>query len=286
MAAQMVVCHPSKSGIFSRSVRSLLGLAALPLPATPLTLEAHIDAEYLTDGQANALMELGFEIDGFHKFMPSHFREHFTLKFKVDRTDPDSVRYHRAIVQAAVSGAKEILSVGEGEAYIEVESYTAKCRRFWDKVLVEVGWRAAFPLAPGELVNINPPRTAAESAMCGWPLQVEKRADIHVKIAKSGLQQLGHEGMIEALVSAGFYHVITWSPNDVCTAQFSDVADARNVFQRLDTFLSYHGGATEMTLEYATELWRTLHRRETGDRLCELPPLVIGLASAEVPRSD
>jgi len=46
-------------------------------------MEAHLDATILEQQEANAAIALGFGPDPFVQFNPTHYTDHYTLKFKV-----------------------------------------------------------------------------------------------------------------------------------------------------------------------------------------------------------
>jgi hypothetical protein len=277
-AAALTIGYPEKTGIFSRAVRTTLNLPAPLAPADPLIIEAHIDANELPQEIADRLMSLGFEIDGFSRFMPRHFSEHYTLKMRVGRRDVERRSQLWAFAQSSITAAKACLTAASLEAYIEVETYTRNCRRFWDERPQKPRWEVNFPLASGQMRAITPPRNQREATAEGLPLQVVKKADIHVKLTKHPDNMLSRLTLIDRLVAAGFYHVTTWAPNDVCTAQFAKLSDARAVFLALNRYFDNYGGCVENTLEYAPELWRSERQTPQGIQLCELPPLIVSVA--------
>src|SRR5262249_46206209 len=112
------------------------------------------------------------------------------------------------ILQTSVNKAKQVLQSSGCEAYIEVESYTYQSRRIWKDRPMSSDWEFQFPLAPGQLINIDPPCTAADSRARGLPREVVKLADIHVKITRHPENEEGRLDLLERMVEAGFYHVV------------------------------------------------------------------------------
>ncbi len=277
-AARLSLQFPQKGGILSKAARVVAGVKSPPPPTEYLIMEAHIDALDTPQSVANELVSIGFEVDGFFKFMPRRFNEHYTMKFKIPRRDIPLRNTISDLMDASIAKAKSLLQGSGTEAYIEAEAYTHNCRRFWAEGPMSPEWDHMFPIVPGQVRWIDPPCTQEEADMEGLSLDVVKRADIHVKITKDPRNAVQRRRLIEAMVEGGFYHVTTWSPNDVCTAQFSRLSHARGVFQRMSKYFDRYGGCVEITLEYASEMWRTAHQTPTGVRLCELPPLITAVA--------
>jgi hypothetical protein len=269
--------YPEKRGMMSHAIRAIEGLERPPASAETVTIEAHVDARGLGQSTADALVRLGFELDGFAAFNPKTFDTHYTCKFKVDRSRAGRRAELLQEVRDAADRALTLLQESGLEGYVEFEVYPSSNRRSWAGGPISAGWLQAIPLTPGVLETVDLPCDEAEAAATGVPIGLSKRADIHVKVAKDDQDRPCQE-VIDGLTAAGFYPVRTWAGNDVCTAQFLHGADALRVFQRLDLFFTSHGGATEMTLEFAPGLWRTIHDDGKRSRYASVPPVVLRVA--------
>src|ERR1700759_1662802 len=88
-AAELTLRFPQKRGALSHAARELTesNVALTNLNQPSVTIEAHFDSVAVPPKIANALPLFGFEIDGFYKFNPSHYGDHYTLKFKVPYAD-------------------------------------------------------------------------------------------------------------------------------------------------------------------------------------------------------
>jgi hypothetical protein len=261
-AVEQATRWPEKRGMMSRAVREISG-SKPSIPNTPsFTIEAHVDAVELSSAQKNELVMLGFELDGFATFNPSHFSFHYTLKFKLSIPNsrrPQFMLFTKRQCEAALS----MLSKCGVEAYIELEVYPSSNRRFWPAPAVQPN-EAEFPLQTGSLVAILLPRSQREADDCAVSLDLTKRADLHIKLSGARLGG-GGDILLDKMCQAGFYNVITWAGNSVCTAQFAKASECRQVFRTLDRFFSVAGGAREMTLETISSVWRKRHGGSTAD---------------------
>ena len=105
------------------------------------------------------------------------------------------------------------------------------------------------------------------------PFAISKKADIHIKLNKG---ELNRKEIIRHFCESGFYHVRTGANNDVLTAQFAHMQDAKKMFDSLEPFFGRYGGCKEMTLEPLRHLWRTSKINPDGsDCLASLPPLIL-----------
>ena len=272
-AQQLSVLYPEKRGLISHAFRALQKQGFSPNPPSSLTIEAHLDATKIPPDLAGRFIALGFEPDGFVRFNPSHYADHFTLKFKADATNHARRDLLRDVVERQAAEAFQLLNADTRvkEGYIELEIYPMTNRRFWNGTL-QPGWREAFPLAPHALVNVQTPRTPPEALAAGLDLTTRKHADIHIKIARNNPEKDRRE-LIGHLTQAGFYPVFTWAGNDVCTAQFIKPADAEKTRAILETYFDRFGGCSEMTTEPVADMQRT---RRNG-QLATVPPLVRSL---------
>lgn len=263
-AGRMALRYSEKRGILSHAVRHILGERPASAGISAHTIEAHIDGLDLPQPVADELLTLGFEPDGFARFVPAHYDAHYTFKVKTALGDSSRRAILLREIEAACHAARARLEQSNVEAYIELEIYRGNQRRHWSWRPAVEGWQEAFPLRPGAL------RLAVTD-------DYRKRADIHVKLSRTGRDDERGGVLRELLECAGFYHVVTWAGNDVCTAQFAFAREAKRVFDRLEVFFDHSGGATEMTLEPSPGMWRTCVSRDGGHRLAAVPPLVMGL---------
>ena len=268
---------PEKAGILSHVVRSRSG-AVKGMAGESAVIEVHVDAVAIPPELGDRLVELGFEPDGFARFVPAHFATHHTLKFKVARADIARRHALRAEAErrfATLAGELETRWCGI-EAYLEMEVYTSASRRRWPDRALAGGWADALPYRPGALTSILPPCTAAEADRLGVPLSIGKRADIHLKVARA-TPEPERERLIGALEAIGFYRVLTWAGNDVCTAQFASGSDARRCLEAFTRFFDRVGGCVELTMEPVAKVWRSRTLVAGEMRLGALPPLVIAI---------
>ena len=100
-----------------------------------------------------------------------------------------------------------------------------------------------------------------------------KRADIHIKLSRDNAKA-AQERLISRFAENGFYRVVTWAGNEVCTGQFRSPALAHNVYRTLASFFDANGGASEMTLELAPKLWRNSWKIEDRVIYSAMPPVI------------
>ena len=269
---------PEKRGMMSHAARSILGIELPPLPEAAVTMEAHLDAAEIPPALGDALVSAGFELDGFVLFEPRRFSAHYTSKFKVGRSAADRRAKLWSKLRSACNEARTLLDQFPNvEAYLELEIYTNQNRRFWEDRQCSADVVDLLPLRGGELHMETPSRLAAATAW-GSLSEVRKKADIHVKIQHHGwANQTRRQELIERLCRTGFYRVVTWAGNDILTAQFFRSSDAKLVFDRLAVHFASHGGASEMTMETASGMWRTINQCGRERLLAEVPPLVMSI---------
>jgi hypothetical protein len=200
------------------------------------------------------------------------------LKFKVEASAGKRRRELRAEIEARCQQLTGLLSRDwpELEAYLELEIYSARSRRYWPDRLLSADWEERLPFRDGDLLTAIPPCDEAEAQHSQLSLDAVKHADLHVKIAPA-LSREVKDRIAERFVAAGFYRVVTWAGNDVLTAQFARGADARRCFQRLVDFFSEAGGCAEITMEPVASVWRSRSVVDGRVRLGALPPLVSAL---------
>ena len=81
-AGRMALRYSEKRGILSHAVRHILGERPASAGISAHTIEAHIDGLDLPQPVADELLTLGFEPDGFARFVPAHYDAHYTFKVK------------------------------------------------------------------------------------------------------------------------------------------------------------------------------------------------------------
>ncbi len=273
-AIAFVQNHPESRGILPYAIRTLTGQKQ-PTPLTEkITIEAHIDATQIPPTISDQIIALGFSPDPFVQFNPAHFSDHFTLKFHCAATETTQRKHTlmQTITQHCEAAFALLNQSPAIEAYIELETYHSRNRRQWHDMPLSNNWQAESPLAANTLHTITPPRTAQEAAVTGVSLAAVKHADIHIKLAPPTADTAT---LIARFCNNGFYHVITGSGNNVLTAQFAHMQDAKAIFKPLISFFEKNGGCAEITLEPVRKLWRTEQQDATGTIYASLPPLVL-----------
>jgi hypothetical protein len=276
-AAILTARYPEKCGILSHLVRAYRG-DETPTMTSGIRIEAHFDATAIPAELADRLLELGFEPDGFARFVPAHFTDHYTLKFKIAAANSARARALRVDVEErfATLSAELAARWSNVEAYVELEMYSEATRRRWLNSALRSDWISGLPYPAGALSSVVPPRDAEEARSLGIPTTLVKRADLHVKISKS-MPAADRDTLIERLRAIGFYNVLTWAGNEVCTAQFAKGSDARRCFKAFNGYFTRHGGCSELTMESVPSVWRSRHRIAGTLRLATLPPLVLSV---------
>lgn len=271
-AARLIAGMPEKRGILSRAVRAMLKDNTTYSHQEMLTIEAHFDGKNVPHDTCERLLTMGFEPDGFARFNPVDFDTHYTLKFKVARSNMKRCRELLSFVRRACATAYSMLCASGIEAYIELELYPDENRRAWVVRTPAAAWHSKFPLRAGALETVLPPRTGPDASNPS----MRKRADIHVKVGQSS-------ELMSFLCRSGFYPVLTWAGNNICTAQFSRAIDAVRVFDALERFFSQYLLATEMTLEFSPAMWRTkLSTDRENTAFAAVPPIVVAV-DEEIP---
>ena len=275
-AAALSSARAEKRGMMTHALDHLAGAARAKTGEMFTTIEAHFDCAGVPPDLANQLIVLGFELDGFAEFVPAHFTDHYTLKYKISRSDILLRRKLRAEVQARCNELAELLARDwpQVEGYIELEVYTEKSRRYWEDAGLRAGWEGYFPLEAGLLDSVQLPRSKADSVATGISLDLCKTSDIHIKIDRSSSPD-DRVSLLRRMKSAGFYPVRTWAGNDICTAQFQNMRDAHLIFDLLAEYFAQWGGSSEMTLEPVVKVWRTGKIVGENCILASLPPLIV-----------
>lgn len=274
VAAELVCRYPEKRGTLSHAVRALGYGESHSCNAATVTIEGHILGRDVSDGIRDELIKLGFEPDGFAKYNPPHFNTHLTLKFAIPAKDLGRRKEIYALVKERCESAFVCLNKdGYIEAYVECEIYKSSNRRRFNKKILLMRRAKAFPLKEKSLKVVCPAYETTSTGNDCW----KKMIDIHVKLASNGMSQEVRTELITRLCETGFYHVVTWAGNDICTAEFLHTRDANRVYTVMENYFSRYGGASEMTLECVTEMWRTRFRCNEGLAYASVSPLVVGL---------
>jgi hypothetical protein len=263
-----------KRGMMSHAIDALTGGERAATGDSFTTIEAHFDAALVPQGLANQLVALGFELDGFTEFVPTHFTDHFTLKYKISKENALLRARLRRDAEAKCNQLAALLAAEwpDVEGYIELEVYIDKNRRYWADAKLDPDWERSFPLSAGMLTSTALPRSTTEAEETGISLELGKTADIHAKIT-SDISKCGRDALTRRLVDVGFYPVKTWAGNVICTAQFKNMREAHFVFDSLASFFADHGGCVEMTLEPVVRVWRSEKISRGIVIFSELPPL-------------
>lgn len=270
--------HAEKRGPLSSAIQEILNLDTPDYSDGHTTIESHIDAKDIPDELANKLVALGFEPDGFHKFMPETFTDHYTLKFKAPKKQHVRIKELTTLTKQTSQRAYNLIlsEFPTVEFYIEMEVYPDTNRLALEDASQEpkAEWRENFPLPHDALKQYIPPQTKAEADKKSLPLAIVKHSDIHIKVNKNGTSTAASQELISRLCAAGFYNVITWSGNSVCTAQFQYAADSQKVFNVLKEYFKKYGGMIEMTLEAAPFFWRGHSVIDGKPHFSAIPPII------------
>lgn len=272
-AKDLKLQFPEKRGSIIHALQALDPNEDSTAQGGSVIIEAHLGGRDLPLDVSDELLKLGFEPDGFAKYIPEHFNAHATLKFSLPSDAPHRRAQLLAFARHSCETAYTLLNNNDVEAYLELEVYPRTNRRVWETRRAPDQWRDEFPLNEQSLCLTTPPSWNALEAST----KTRKRADIHIKLATLGFSFRYKRELILTLCRCGFYHVITWASNDICTAEFLQARDAIAVFNLMEVFFSCCGGASEMTLEYVPGYWRTIYGYGAQCRLAAVPPLVIGL---------
>ena len=274
-ALELTLNFPEKRGIFSHAARDVLGINTEKLSDETITIEAHFDSVQLSNSFQQKLLRFGFEIDGFYKFNPTHFAEHHTLKFKFDQTQIErGARLLRFLKNASKQLWDEVEHENRFEAYLEIEKYKSSDRVSWVPRNLKTDWENNLPLVHDAFEWVVPPTNLQQATSRGVSLQAVKRADIHMKLSNT-LSEIERESFVAEVSKFGFYRVITWSGNHVCTGQFSSGRKGRSVFCSFVDFFDRFGGCSEITFEPALMLRRSNLGSSEAPELSALPPLIV-----------
>jgi hypothetical protein len=274
-AANYLHAFPEKRGVLSHVVRDLGRVASPAVLVGAVTMEAHFDSVAISDELADEILRLGFEPDGFSVFVPEHFSEHFTLKFKYgSETNVERRRYLWATIDTARRSLADLIGSRwpKLDCYIECELYPAGNRRTWRNSSLRTGWEDIFPIER-DVVSGEIPRSEQDAALLGVPISELKRADIHVKFF-AGMEPMQKDQLARRLASIGFYRVLTWAGNDICTGQFTNSRKATAVFEKVTKFFDEAGGCSELTLEHVPRVWRNRWPTEDGLVYASMPPII------------
>lgn len=266
-AAADVLRMPERRGNFPRAVRSVFGIDDNVYRGRWTILEAHLNAVKIKDRDREFLLELGFEEDGLHVAMPTHFSGHFTLKYKFGYQDSVRKRQCYHLLIAACDRLTKYLGKEAPtlEYNLEVEVYNSRHRCSWLN-------QNARPW-PNDLVTSEVIRDLGRITVLPQDSARTKRADIHAKLARD-LDENVAVSIASALGSVGFYPVVTWSGNTVMTGQFMSVVAARRIFLMIASVIDKYCGIVELTLEPTPYFFRSTIVLDGKPRLAAIPPLI------------
>jgi hypothetical protein len=275
-AAELALQFPQKRGPLSHAARKLSGTDAVPISfgQPSVTIEAHFDSVAIPTKIANALPIFGFEIDGFYKFNPSHYGDHYTLKFKVPYADQTTRNHLLRFTKDSCRALIEYLQEHEPalECYLELETYSSSNRIHLNGCTYR-RWLEP-PIEPTTFRSVEVPTSDKEAAASKTDSAIVKRADIHAKLSPQ-ISDEDREHIVAMMHSVGFYDVVTWAGNTVCTGQFAEIAQAKKTFRRMVRFLKKFGGVTEITLEPCPFFWRSQISPSGSKRWAAVPPILL-----------
>lgn len=268
------VAYPEKVGRLTNIIREILSITYDP-GSNPIVIEVHFDVEKVASTTVGGAIRCGFEPDGFAKFVPAHYEDHYTLKFVV--RDRERFRPLRQFAEKAFDGLVKWLTTDPTTGYIEAEIWGGAGFERYAYHPVTGDALTEFPLADGAFEQVQVPLTMDESERTGVALDAAKAADIHVKTPLAVLGRYADaespsmNALRKKLVDVGFYEVITEAGHKIYTAQFISMGDARQTFRVLDRYFERAGGAISMTLEPCVGFWR---KPVEAGRFVAVPPLV------------
>lgn len=272
-ASRQILLYPEKRGPLSHAVRAATGTEEIPTTGETTTIEAHFDSVAVNLTVGNELIRLGFEVDGFYKFNPLHYGDHYTLKFKVANSDVAKRKELHNLTRRSCDLLIDFLkhNAPSLECYLELEIYSSENRITFKDILYQP-WNASL-LAPIRLKNIEIPTSKSMAKDQGIALDLKKAADIHIKL-DARLLEADRNAVVALLLAAGFYEVITWSGNTVCTGQFASAKLAKETFQHLAAIGARLGGIAELTMEPCPFFWRSEIAKDGDVVFAAVPPIL------------
>jgi hypothetical protein len=145
-----------------------------------------------------------------------------------------------------------------------------------------------FPLRDGSFVSQPVPTRAAEVTSPGLPLDARRAADIHVKVpaapsfvSDGGLPAHRPLSLKSVLEGVGFYEILSEAGNYMYSAHFSALPDADDTFAHLVDFVRQAGGASGVSREVCTAVWRKQTTVAGASTWAEIPPHLTRVSSVE-----
>lgn len=268
IAAEAVLSSPERCGTLPCAVRKVRGIDKPQMGQRWTILEAHLNAERVDGDTRNTLLTMGFEQDGLSKAMPTHFRGHFTLKYKFGDGDSAKKRRCYRFLRCSCNRLIEYLKheAPDLEYNLEIEVYNFKNRRSWNDQEARI-WNGSFLFSEASRrvgkMMLLPPETS-----------LVKRADIHAKVAND-IDDDVSMSIIAALSDIGFYPVVTWSGNTILTGQFVSVSAAKKFFALITDAAEEFSGIAELTLEPTPYFFRSTVILDGQPHLAAIPPLIL-----------
>lgn len=278
------LAQPHKRGGLSKLIRREFKLPADNTDNFTI-VEAHLNVTAVDLTLHNALVILGFEPDDFHQLSPIEYSRNFSLEYRIPGSS--ELNHHDFLPHVTDTARAGLGLVQENEsleAFVEVEHYGSSYVTKFEVPEPRPGIVEGFPLAPGLLKAVTVPCTVREAASSGVAFDVEKIADVHVKMGtESRAKELPYVTapdyllVRKMLVAAGFYEIISESGNAIYTAQLTDGNLAMSLYRKLRSFGERFGGFLDICTESCTGMWRT-ERIKNGEltRAAVSPVLVLG----------
>jgi hypothetical protein len=285
--ARRALSTPERRGRLTDAVRRFAGITRVP-PAKFFVTEAHIDLTCLDDDLRAALIDLGFEPDNFAKISPPKYRFHFTLQYVSAQPAENRRSVYRAIEEATGGAALAIDTHPLADGYVETEAYSSDYHFTQPYRDLDPRAAAAFPFEAATFLSQSVPNTAAEVTDSGLPLTAKRAADIHVKVpaaryerANGSLPEHRSGSLKDALERSGFYEILSEAGNYMYSAHFSALRDADEAHAELVRFVGRAGGASGVSREICTALWRKRTVADGETVWAEVPPHLVRASAAD-----
>ena len=243
-AARLWEEFPEKRGRLTDAVLASSGFPVKrPLDVT--VLESHIDINDASPQLRAELGELGFEPDDFHRLHPECYVRHFTLQFFVPTSNP---RRRGELRQELVERSRRALEVLRKHpsfyGYMELEIYGRQC----------IHKAQPGPL-PTETVTqvikvLSNHRYVKWEISNEWacsdgdlPFTTIKAADLHLKLRTHGPldsteSDAATRQLVDVLLQAQFYEIVSEAGNSIFTAQFLKPSLAKALYAQLQAVIA------------------------------------------------
>ncbi|MCI3225400.1 hypothetical protein GXP76_25040 [Streptomyces sp. NP-1717] len=284
---------PERRGRLTDLTRRIAG-QHVPDPVQHTTFESHVGLTAVDAELVAGLVALGFEPHNFAGVQPTGYHHNFTLQFVVDRSHVGEGRL-TAVLREKTDRARELVeSHSQVLGFVESEVYRSDYSRKLPKRSMAPDALDHLPYRELTYRQVAVPTTAREAALSGMPLDSDRAADVHIKIA-------GHVGpysseplekriaehkssrdpvemrLGECLRELGYYEQISQSGNFLYTAHFGELEHANVAFAALTDFGARYGGIVDVVREACTAFWRKSVVGESGETtFAPVPPLLVG----------